>query len=1063
VSNNELKYTSLTNEDILAQVYDRFLKTPNGDTNHKFDNFRESAIAQTLIEIFAGTVDINNYYIQRRAEECYFDTAQLKSSVISLSRMFGYVMNRKEPSRAKLRMVIEGDIEDNQIQIPYYSKFSYGGDPYVLVNTMTYNIPTDEYNEMNKDSVITIDADSFGNPIQIVQGNIKEKVFNGATNTQVNAPFQIYKIEDKDFSNLYGDKDFFYNGVTQIYVGENKIASDDGSNTQFSIDRRSLLNWKTIDTSDLSKSQNICVVRTSPDGFVEILFGDGTPGDINTVNNSDATGGFARKGAMSRKDNIYVQYLACEGKSTNTTGVISDKVDFAGKIFNSNGFDISTKVSFELLSNVYGGSDEESMDSIKYSSPKIYNSLDRLVTKDDYVAYMKSLNSPINVQNAIAWGEQEERDLALKFALAKMFNVTLFTMTGSMYDLDAQPHGPKIGEQYDDVVLDLDYDPYAFQTQGYFNIFIIQEMVNQLKRYSTLTTFKELYGNNFYTSSVKSDYDQLQAISEHLRSNIFTSYPTGQAKLTFKYTSDDHANTSNIESYGSVVVKGLDTLYKSEVSGRNYLEKLAGLINTAMVEFKDVRGNRTDNKNYNREAFIGRWANQEVVVWDTVDDNNKGYDDNSIDDTEQLTNGSVYKFRFRFNESAEENEQGVSPCYITSFPSDDDSNNATAFGSLLGLNGFGVFNVSENSQTNQMNGKITQVVNDLSSRSQTNIENIYVSPIIHRFNLVGDIFVKSLYDKEAVRSEITDELYKWLDINADFNQPLYLSNIVEICENHLGVIHTNIRLEPEDITAGIDNTKNAWYDPSYDSNAIYKKYDVVNKDDDGYDITTHPISEHINKSLNEYIAPKSSNSTANDDWYRQFMASDYVKSSSGGRQSYDRLPTPTGPYSVGSTGPILEEYDYSLLNDISERSFYAVAGELYTYFKGLSKRQHSTSDKTVIRVKNENGVYENQPNYGLFIGLSKNLSTDYRTDVVRESAIKSDFATILEDIHKDLSYIIMNNLLDSNGNIDAEYNNDGVYIRGGFSLGSEIVQVLTESTYDDAKKQPTKFLQLKYK
>ena len=133
--------------------------------------------------------------------------------------------------------------------------------------------------------------------IEIVQGTIKEKVFNGATNAQVNAPFQIYKIEDSDFSNVYGEKDFFYNDVTQVYVGESK--SED---TRFTIDRRSLLNWETINTSDLSKSQSVCVIRTSTDGNVEILFGDGNTDGINTSSNPTATGRFARKGAITRSN-----------------------------------------------------------------------------------------------------------------------------------------------------------------------------------------------------------------------------------------------------------------------------------------------------------------------------------------------------------------------------------------------------------------------------------------------------------------------------------------------------------------------------------------------------------------------------------------------------------------------------------------------------------------------------------------------------------------------------------------------------------------------------------------
>ena len=135
---NFLKYTGLDVNTILQQITDKV----KADT--RFDNFRESAIAQTIMEVFAGTTDINNYYIQRRAEENFLDTAQLKSSIISIARQLGYVPSRPSPASANLRIKLKGDVGskfvvdgDNKIQIPYYSKFSAEGNEFVLKQTMT--------------------------------------------------------------------------------------------------------------------------------------------------------------------------------------------------------------------------------------------------------------------------------------------------------------------------------------------------------------------------------------------------------------------------------------------------------------------------------------------------------------------------------------------------------------------------------------------------------------------------------------------------------------------------------------------------------------------------------------------------------------------------------------------------------------------------------------------------------------------------------------------------------------------------------------------------------------
>ena len=112
-------------------------------------------------------------------------------------------------------------------------------------------------------------------------------------------------------------------------------------------------------------------------------------------------------------------------------------------------------------------------------------------------------------------------------------------------------------------------------------------------------------------------------------------------------------------------------------------------------------------------------------------------------------------------------------------------------------------------------------------------------------------------------------MYEWLDINADFNQPLYISNIVEIFERHLGVVHANIRLEPEFIGTNGEilsadqarnNADNIHYN-SYWDNPSYSKYTYTeetrtNNSDGTYSIETeekNPIADTINRKLMEFV------------------------------------------------------------------------------------------------------------------------------------------------------------------------------------------------------------------
>jgi len=1010
VNENKLKYTSLTYDDILKQVYDRFLRTRDGLPNHKFDNFRESSLGQTLIEIFAGTVDINNYYIQRRAEECYFDTAQLKSSVISLSRMFAYDMSRISPAKSTLKVKLEGDfssafnnnVAHRIIQIPTLSKFSSNGFNFVLWDTLKISISTEMYQEMlvQKESFKAEFecGDDTIDPIVIIQGDVKEKIFNATTNTQLNSPFQIYKIEDKSFSDLYGSKDIFHSNVTRVWVGETK---DDTQAREFQIDRKSLLNWENM-TADFdidpvtgaSKAKDVCLIRTANDSTVELLFGDDK---------------YAAKGAITSKDNIFVQYLSTEGLNANTVGVKGDNVDFSGKIYSSNGTDITGLISFELNSNIVGGANEESMDSIKYSAPKIYYSLDRLVTKQDYMAYLKSLTTPINIKNAVAWGEQEETDKYGVFALWKMFNAVLFSCVASMYNLTGVEFTAKSGNDINNVVLDTEYDVNSFPTQSYFNIFIAQEQVNQLHRYRRNREYAMIKGN---------------PVGVSVGHDIWETYHgAGKAKLYISYTSNELDYANNIDKKAELTVDIPVT--DDDGTGQpfnNYT--LASAINDALADFEDTRGYQDStgtqgtNLNFGNKAFIGRFFDQshpgtapKLCIW--------------VEDETDPTKGS---FMFSFNDDDNPIYATASPCYVSFV---NTSPNSEGLGEIIGLvdddgKGQSFPNKVEwitEAYVGVMNSKIIDVVKDLESRSQTSVKNIYISPIIHVFNLLGSVVIKSLFDIHQVRVDIFNSLYEWFDINIDFNTEIYISNIIEIIEKHPGVSYVDVKIIPK----GGDN--GLFTDPSSISNQYY-------------------VESLINGIANKYIAPDSTDTFSDIIDYINHAIYCYlggfIDCTNDNIDTYPRIAGFRGFNILDIKTMITESFSYDINNSITERSFYVnFVSPLYNYFCGLIAGQTCDENCNDYTCTSPTGEY--QPNYAKFLGkcITPNADEDqvYNSYKYKDPLTDSDFGKLMQAIHRDLNYLIMTNMLDTHGNIRAEYDDDRNFIRGGYTLGSEIVQI----------------------
>jgi len=723
---NFLKYSGLTYDEIVRQVTDKL------NSDERFANFRESAIAQTLVEIFAGTVDIINYNLERRAEESFFDTARLRSSVMLLARSLGYVIQRPIPAEATIKLKIKGPLQDlssnGTIQIPAHAVFSYNGIKFVLKNSLTINVddlpPLPENSETD-----FITKDYNGDKIELIQGEIKEKFIDGATNSQVGSTFQIYRIEDTEFSNRYGEDDYDY-PITKVWVGD--VKNDE---TEYGINRRSLIDWEVIDAATIGVAEKVCVVRTAITEGVEILFGDGRFTQLGASTSGQAP--------ATSNDNVYVQYFATKGSEANQVGVKDKKIQFSGKVFDSNGKDITSNITFYFESNITGGSDMEDIESIRVNAPNIYYTLDRLVSKRDYVNYLKSLTSPINVKNAIAWGEQEELKERGKTALMRMFNVVFFSVVGSLYDLTKSPYFVKTKETgLDTAVLDYGYDDDELNQRNYFNVFTKgyatdqSSLVEQLKEYTTTTFIWKIMG------------DQVEKTAPYFAGTFGESMP-----LTIKYSSSIVANNPLLSASTEVFVdvRGLSA-YNDTTNNDEGLNLLASLVTLKLQSIKDLRGTSiVKNANYNSDAFPN------IVVSYSAD---------------------VGKFIVTHDLDT--------PAYIYSIEGTGASD--------MGLNSAASFEVTTD---RSLSKKIIDVVEELDKRSQVTIRNIYISPIIQSMNLIGKVFLKDLYDKQVEKTNIEDAVYKWFEDNADFNKEIYTSNVIELIEQFPSVFYADIKFVPE--------------------------------------------------------------------------------------------------------------------------------------------------------------------------------------------------------------------------------------------------------------------------
>lgn len=607
MAKNFLDYTKLDYTKIIEQVTAKLASDP------RFENFRESAISQMVIEIFAGTTDLNNYYIERRAEESYLETSKLKSSAIELSKQLGYVPTRPIPAVSTLAMTIKGGGSlgsilssvaigsENYIELPIYKSFTYSGNKFLLKRTYKYIFTEEDitnFQDSTYEKIITLglinsetlynlykDEDLVNESdtifIDIFQGELKTADFLGAENEQLNKKFQIYKIEDATISNIYGDEDYDVN-VTKVCVNNEVInpytASPTVSATNtYEVDRRSLIQTGALLTN-FNNSEDICLMRTSPDEQVELLFGDDNYASIGAVNGD--------------RSNIYVQYLSTLGANANKIGVVGDIIKSDESIYlnNDGSKNVSANITFALNSNITQGANMESVDSIKTLASSIYYALDRMVTKDDYVAYLKNITSPINVKNAYAWGEQDEG--GAEQPIKKLFNVVLFTVFGELYKYDSDQ-----------------------------NVWDVKQ------------------------SDTSSEGEMNDAVLDSV--DIFTEYP-------------DHY----------------------------YFELLV----------------KEDSPGISRALESAHLANS----------------------------GS----------------------------------------------------------------KLKSIYENINKKTQITVRNVYISPIIHEFEISGSVYVNNMSDATELNTKIKNGVYNFLNENADFKSNIYLSNIIDLVEDNDGVDYSNIELYP---------------------------------------------------------------------------------------------------------------------------------------------------------------------------------------------------------------------------------------------------------------------------
>ena len=323
-----------------------FLNQQSQFTDYDF----EGSGLNVLLDILAYNTHYNAYYLNMIANESFLDTALLRESVVSHAKTLGYVPYSIKSSIATINFLVNSSTSTpSTLTIP--SGYSF----------LSNKIDGKSYNFVVLEDTIVTKANSsfYFENLNISEGQLITYSF---IHNQTTNPKQIFTLPDLNID------------TTTIKVG----ISPSVGNTSVSI--YSLV----TDILDITSTSEVYYLQESKGEKYQIYFGN------NIVGKSLPDGGV-----------VSVTYLLTNGTDANkannfiATSTLSDSLS-----------ESLTNFSITSVSAAAGGSDRETVDSIKFGSSAQFATQNRLITTKDYESYLTK-NYP-SIDSISVWGGEEE-------------------------------------------------------------------------------------------------------------------------------------------------------------------------------------------------------------------------------------------------------------------------------------------------------------------------------------------------------------------------------------------------------------------------------------------------------------------------------------------------------------------------------------------------------------------------------------------------------------------------------------------------------------------------------
>ena len=305
------------------------------------DHDFEGSAISVMLDILAYNTYYNSYYVNMLASESFLDSAQLRDSVVSRASMLGYTPQSVTGAKANVAITVTPGDSPASITIDKDTQFTSS------VNGTSYTFCT-----ANSTTITPVDGVYTATGVTLAQGiPLTYRYTANTANTE-----QKFLLP-----NANTDTD-------SLTVTIQESATDTNTSVY----------TKATDITTVNSTSNVYFLSEHTAGQYKVEFGDGVLGRKPITGNI-----------------VLLKALVSEGDDCNGANTFSAAGTVGGY----------STVSVAVSNAASGGSDKESLESIKFNAPKTYETQNRAVTTDDYKKIVEAEVSGLD--SVSVWGGQD--------------------------------------------------------------------------------------------------------------------------------------------------------------------------------------------------------------------------------------------------------------------------------------------------------------------------------------------------------------------------------------------------------------------------------------------------------------------------------------------------------------------------------------------------------------------------------------------------------------------------------------------------------------------------------